>query len=63
MLATSEPEIVNYDPHVHDDVVVFCTGPLPAFVISATRLNGADDKPRPVASTGGPGRLRDPRLA
>jgi hypothetical protein len=22
MLATSEPQIVNYDPHVHDDVVV-----------------------------------------
>jgi hypothetical protein len=29
----------------------------PSFVISATRLNGAGDKSRPVAPTGGPGRL------
>jgi hypothetical protein len=32
------------------------------FVISAIRLNGADDKPRPVPNAGR-GALRDPRLA
>src|SRR5262249_6006250 len=36
----------------------------PARAIRAvTRLNGVGDKPQPVASTGGLGRLRDPRLA
>jgi len=32
---------------------------LSRLVISATRVYGADDKPRPVASTGGPGRFQN----
>jgi len=32
----------------------------PQLLISVTGRNGAGDKPRPVASTGGSGRLDDP---
>ena len=58
MLATSEPQIVNYDPQDMCMTMSLSSAQVPSsFVISATRLNGAGDKPRPVASTGGPGRF------
>jgi hypothetical protein len=50
MLATSVPRIVNYDPQDMCMTMSLSSAQSPpSFVISATRLNGADDKPRPIA--------------